>query len=1349
MITKAARSRLASFVNDSKNLLTEYVTEALQGVYGIWTDGTVRPIHELPTKRTDEIHTARLLRQRLDHIKNALPGEAEIGSDEDTERTTKAIGQLVSEQAFTLLNRMAAIRMAGERNIIQPAIQGGFDSVGFQQYDAVTGGGAVGTVFERYTWYLYSIFDELSVELPAVFNRYSPYGLIWFDEMTLKRFFELINAEDLSAYYDTATDETINFWQEDETLGWIFQYYNSIEERRKMREESGKPRNSREMAVRNQFFTPDYVVAFLTDNSLGRIWWEMTGGKSEAIVEHCRYLIHRPDESFETRPIKDPTEITLLDPTCGSMHFGLYAFGVFEVIYMDAWDNYPELLQKYKYEYTREQFHRLVPKLILENNIFGVEIDPRALQIAAVSLWLRAQKSWDEQGVEPANRPLIRKSNLVLAEPMPGNKKLLRQLTEGMDAPMKKLVNTVWEKMSMAGEAGLLLKMESEIEKQVEDIRKNWHKYKSLPRFIELTHEEEAENRTAEQTAELIKSMTKEDFFGSVANMLRERISQITSQMSENEGYENALFAEDAARGLAFIEMCYRRFDAIVMNPPFGEGSLNSSKYLDNSYSCWCSNLVCSFFIRMQDMLVFNGLLGAIFDGTVLKKSSYELFRQSSLCGYIRACVDTGWGVLDANVETSTLVVSKCPEDRNALFIDLREINPEEKNTNLLISINSQEGSVYKANSNFFRQLPNSVIGYNFNPDVLRIFQYKNLDHRSMPARRGLCLVSDVHFRLYYEKGDKNHYVPTFNGGGFSMFYDTYRDLTLWEQEGDIARTYEHFRPTGADAQLTAGVGYGKRGDILDAQVLKKGFFFTVEGQAVPNLANEDRLIVLGYLNSSIAQYVINLYAGQHKHAGYMKILPMPDYDINAIRIHMAVLSIVNLKRWWFSLDETNLEYRGFIEQLDIVDTLSEAFDRLQNKLTSDYNHYVDLVHQNDELWMDLAEIKKDSDFRRTLEDYTSKRPYEELLSIDKASDKNILNRKTLAAEIIQELVGMAFGRWKADYSFADKSKRLPLPELDEDIFAPLPFMPPVYFGGKSTITKLGKFTDPETGEVIDPQGDLEGSQQYKGAYTSWGTYSPPSAVNGLLAGGSAYGNLTDAVLTKIHAIWGDKAADIGNELVNILGFESLQDYLESPNGFFDYHFMRYTKSRRKAPIYWPLSTPKGEVFVWVYYPDLNQDTLKLITLQIDEHVEITRNKLNSAEAANDSVASNRYRQRINDLQSMKQELESVIALPYVPNHDDGVPVTAAPLRNLFSHRKWRTECEENWKKLEKGEYDWSHLAYSIFPARIRTKAKKDWCMALTHGLEELCENKPKPKKAKKTKVSTETSSSLFDEDSI
>jgi hypothetical protein len=78
-------------------------------------------------------------------------------------------------------------------------------------------------------------------------------------------------------------------WAEDETIGWIYQYFNSVEERRQMRSESQAPRNSRELAVRNQFFTPRFVVEFLTDNTLGRIWYEMTRGQT-ALKEECRYL---------------------------------------------------------------------------------------------------------------------------------------------------------------------------------------------------------------------------------------------------------------------------------------------------------------------------------------------------------------------------------------------------------------------------------------------------------------------------------------------------------------------------------------------------------------------------------------------------------------------------------------------------------------------------------------------------------------------------------------------------------------------------------------------------------------------------------------------------------------------------------------------------------------------------------------------------------------------------------------------------------------------------------------------------------------------------------------------------
>ena len=711
MISQSGKKILEKFVSSAKNLLMQNITELLQQYYGIWIDGHSIPVEQLSNQDPDIVHTAKMLRERLKHLLAALPE-----NQNDKERL--AVGQLIAEQAFTQLNRFSALRMCEERGLILESIHGGYDSVGFQSFDAISQ--VIGMPqYDRYKWYLHSIFDELSIELPAVFDRFSPYGLIFPDESTLLKLLELINSTDLSEWYDEQNGTTVNFWKEDETLGWMFQDYNSLEERRKMREESNKPRNSREMAVRNQFFTPEYIVRFLTDNSLGRIWYEMTKGQSLIGEKQCSYMVKKPDETLTERTIKEPTEILSLDPTCGSMHFGLYLYEVYEFIYMDAWDNHPNLLIPFREIHTRDTFHREVPRLILENNIYGCEIDPRALQIAALSLWLRAQRSYGEMGILPQDRPLIKKSNLVLAEAMPGNKKLLKGLMEELDKPMQNLIKKIWDKMQFVGEAGLLFKMEKEIEDEIDYLKNNWTKVNQYRYATLFSSNEEKAKIEMENEARRILKENKEEFFKEITSRLKEALYQLSSKLSEEEGYENALFSDDATRGFAFIELCQKRFDCIVMNPPFGEGSENTSSYLDAYYPAWCRNLVCAFFDRMQEMLTDKGKLGAIFDRTVMIKSSYEKFRKRNLCGFITNCADTGWGVLDANVETSTLVLNKNCSDVIGVFMDVLNVKPEEKDEQLQVLIRTFRAGrsaqwIYCSKSVAFENLPNSTVGYYF-----------------------------------------------------------------------------------------------------------------------------------------------------------------------------------------------------------------------------------------------------------------------------------------------------------------------------------------------------------------------------------------------------------------------------------------------------------------------------------------------------------------------------------------------------------------------------------------------------------------------------------------------------------
>ena len=136
---------------------------------------------------------------------------------------------------------------------------------------------------------------------------------------------------------------------------------------------------------------------------------------------------------------------------------------------------------------------------------------------------------------------------------------------------------------------------------------------------------------------------------------------------------------------------------------------------------------------------------------------------------------------------------------------------------------------------------------------------------------------------------------------------------------------------------------------------------------------------------------------------------------------------------------------------------------------------------------------------------------------------------------------------------------------------------------------------------------------------------------------------------------------------------------------------------------------------------------------------------INAAMASKEKNLENDLRAKQYQVENMMVEINRIIDSGYEPNHDDGVPVTSCPLVNLISHRAWKAECQSNLEELNKGNYDWSHLAMSMYPARVTKKAKKDWCMALTHGLEHLCENKTKEKKPRKKKEENSNSKLLFD----
>jgi len=471
---RAARHLLARVTGQARERLKVDIKEQLRQ-FGFQEDGSLLDLERIAGLTEVEHAAAVELRGLLEHFV-AL----EVGGDQRHD----AYDRLAREIGFTTLNRLVALRMAEERGLIVQSVGRGLASEGFGVFEAVANG-SLGNRAQTYRAYLECLYDEIAVDLPLLFDRREAQSRLFPSERCLEDLLTLVNDSALSS-----------LWKADETIGWIYQYYNDPDERKKMRE-SAAPRNSRELAVRNQFFTPRYVVEFLTDNTLARTWYEMRGGNT-LLTQECRYLVHRPSEVFlgrgqepprdavpehnlsqvallerpayvRFRPKKDPREIKVLDPACGSGHFLLYAFDLLETIYAEAYDDAdlgPVLQRDYP---DRRQFQSAAPGLILQRNLFGVDIDPRVCQIAALSLWLRAQRSYQRLGLKPVNRPRITKSNIVCAEPMPGERNVLEEYLKRVDLRLRPFMATVYDRMQLAGDAGSLLKIEEEVEGSVKE----------------------------------------------------------------------------------------------------------------------------------------------------------------------------------------------------------------------------------------------------------------------------------------------------------------------------------------------------------------------------------------------------------------------------------------------------------------------------------------------------------------------------------------------------------------------------------------------------------------------------------------------------------------------------------------------------------------------------------------------------------------------------------------------------------------------------------------------------------------------------------------------------------------
>lgn len=1315
---KETRSAIERATQRARRLLEEDFAAQLESAFDVLPSGEVAPA---PGAHL----TSREAKQR-ERIVAAIAHKRAAGMT-----AAEAVADYVRDAAFTTLNRFAALKMLEARGLVQECVSKGEQSSGYREFCGLAPGVALLPDGAGYRLYVESLFDELSTEIKVLFDRRDPASVLWPRRATFTDLLDAFNHRDLGGV-----------WTDDETIGWVYQYFNSKEERAAMRDPkqggSQAPRNSRELAVRNQFFTPRYVVEFLVDNTLGRTWVEMHG-RGSRLTEQCRYFVRTEDET-RTRPRKDPRDLRVLDPACGSGHFLLYAFDLLLTIYEEAWATEEAPRSDATGRTLREDYgdlgdlRRAVPALIVEHNLHGVDIDPRAAQIAALALWLRAQRAWKNLGVVAAQRPRISRTHIVVAEPMPGDATLVEEFAAKLNPPLlRDLFRRMVAEMRLAGELGTLLPIEQSL--------------------------------TPAQSKFDLSGTADERFFHEAESHLLDALREFAEGaggMAGGARVRHRLFAGDAAQGIALIDLLRRRFDVVLMNPPFGEVAEPSRDLLALRHPVSVSDVGAVFVERGLALMTPDGLLGAITNRTLLAIQSFAGWRERLLAddGLV-ALVDLGHGVLDAMVETAMYVCRATGHSREqrgcASFLGLLESG--DKKSDLEDAFNRRiRASFKRVATRTFQGIPGAPWAYWVPPRLLERFT-QQLSFASLGGTVcvGTQTGDDFRFlRLRWEvlpeginscapeqdPGFEQHrWVPLVKGGEYGLWWDDVHLVQDWAHDGRQVKSLGEAGgtrsfPKNLDRMFARGGTYPYRTtSALALRLLPQGCAFSVGGWGVfpPSGWSDEQ--TLAVFNTRFARYFLEVLLGQgdssasgtaarNHGAGVVGGIPWP--SSRPATVDDSIRQLIDITALSRS-DETGLFFRGSV----LFPSRSATFEQL----ASDWWSWMCAQ------WATIAELTSEVE-KSVKEAYGF--AAEELEVIAAAEGTSIFD---LPESVLDPATVSSFFRATVEELTRTASQ---------------------VCGSKRYIVKKAYYVDrcidlvahalrAHPRSVIEAArlagvGACAGKSHFAEQLLSWvfglavGRFCPksdnprgPAEWTALPRVGLEQGegisvwvddpghpkDLVGLVQVSSEGRWGEAAADLLRSASTECASLGPRQYYR--DRFFASHLQQYSKSRRAAPIYWQLATPSASYSVWLYAHRVSRDTFYQLQNDIVGpkllHEEqrlaglIERaGATPSAPARKEIAAQGSF---VEELRSMLDEIKRVAPL-WNPDLDDGIVLVMAPLWRLVpQHKAWQKELKSKWDELVAGKYDWAHLAMHLWPERVVPKCAADRSLAIAHGLED------------------------------
>lgn len=813
-------------------------------------------------------------------------------------------------------------------------------------------------------------------------------------------------------------------------------------------------------------------------------------------------------------------------------------------------------------------------------------------------------------GIGRGERELIRRSNIVVAEPLVADGQIANEFVAKLgDAELGRVFMSLVESLTLAGDLGLLLRVEQLVARQV----------------------------TRGQVG---------DLFAPPEKRIRAVMDRFVREEASATNTRRRLFADDAAHGLALLTITEKKFDAVLMNPPFGEPTVAGLEYIEREFRDGANDIFAAFVLRMFQLVTPRGRIGAITSRSFFVGRDLRAFRRVLLdhpaCP-LELVLDLGLGVLDAMVETAAYVLGDV--GRGMVRFQNRRETPKDADS---MATALADATWTEHEQEYFRKLPQCQFLYDLSDDEAgALLSDARIEPSVGRVTKGLSTGDDERFvRLRWEIPDATDdsgdgWEAFSKGGEYGWFSGDVHLLINRRKDG--AELAAHAERTHGNVALSrqsstyygrAAVTWSRRSQKgFSARRLRSGVCFSDKSPViVPNGSAEHWVSAL--LAALASESYLTLICAQSKFGSYetgsVKTLPVPDASLaDAAAVVMAELFQV--------IDE--IDTKDELCQLfvapprggwDVESRLRAALSGLQHLLGA-HAHQCSQTVIAHTLETNIARIREANS----------------------------------AVARLSYSMGTVLGRWNGDV----------LAEFD------LP----------GPLDELGRRSP--------------GELQRAPAGTEWLTDDE-----------GARSDVVAAVLAFQESVWGPGETDA----------ESLRSVLRKD--FFAAHLARYSKSARKAPVYWQLASATAKYSAWAYCHRLTKDSLfRLLNDHVAPKLTHEEQKLEALRAAHGTAPSTSQRKElarqdalVSELRAFAEELGRVAPL-WTPNLDDGVIINFAPLWRLVpQHKSWQKELKSTWDALCEGKYDWAHLAMHLWPERVVPKCAKDRSLAIAHGLEDV-----------------------------